>query len=49
MLSDKKLNLESLDCTPPDYILPSYEEELPLSPLQPYAREQKSPKCLKVD
>ncbi|KAB7494599.1 Clustered mitochondria-like protein [Armadillidium nasatum] len=43
----KKIPLERLDCTPPDYILPSSKDR-PLTPLQPFAREQKSPKCLKV-
>lgn len=43
----KKPNAESVDCTPPKYILPSAKER-PLTPLQPFAKEQKSPQCLKV-
>ncbi|XP_063853369.1 LOW QUALITY PROTEIN: clustered mitochondria protein homolog [Scylla paramamosain] len=43
----KKGAVESVDCTPPKYILPNSKER-PLLPLQPFAKEHKSPQCLKV-
>ncbi|XP_054268542.1 clustered mitochondria protein homolog isoform X2 [Macrosteles quadrilineatus] len=43
----KKSRAESVDCTPPDYIMPGCRER-PLLPLQPFAKEQKGPQCIKV-
>ncbi|XP_069475473.1 clustered mitochondria protein homolog [Ambystoma mexicanum] len=39
--------LESIDCSPPDYILPGSQER-PLSPLQPLSTDTKPPQCLKA-
>jgi protein KIAA0664 homolog len=36
----KKLRPDSVDCTPPDYILPNNKER-PLTALQPQIKEQK--------
>uniref|UniRef100_A0A1B6E4P9 Clustered mitochondria protein homolog n=1 Tax=Clastoptera arizonana TaxID=38151 RepID=A0A1B6E4P9_9HEMI len=47
ILEKKKSRAESVDCTPPDFIMPSTKER-PLLPLQPLAKEQKSPQCIKV-
>lgn len=47
ILEKKKTRPESIDCTPPDYITPGSKEP-PLVPLQPQAKEQKSPQCVKV-
>ncbi|KAG7163604.1 Clustered mitochondria protein-like, partial [Homarus americanus] len=47
ILEKKKTPVESVDCTPPKYILPGCKER-PFSPLQPFAKEQKTPQCLKV-
>ncbi|KAF6204441.1 hypothetical protein GE061_002782 [Apolygus lucorum] len=44
----KKSRAESVDCTPPDYIMPGSKEKPPLLPLQPMAKEQKGPQCIKV-
>ncbi|XP_077995621.1 clustered mitochondria protein homolog [Glandiceps talaboti] len=38
---------DSVDCTPPEFIMPDSEER-PLVPLNPLAKEQKSPACLQV-
>ncbi|XP_053205036.1 clustered mitochondria protein homolog [Panonychus citri] len=38
---------DSVDCTPPDYILPGSKDR-PLLALQPQAKEQKGPQALKV-
>ncbi|XP_045465212.1 clustered mitochondria protein homolog [Harmonia axyridis] len=47
ILEKKRTRPESVDCTPPDYILPDNKER-PLSPLQPQLKDQKSPLCVKV-
>ncbi|KYM76065.1 hypothetical protein ALC53_13550 [Atta colombica] len=47
ILEKKKTRADSVDCTPPDYIIPGCRER-PLLPLQPQAKEQKCPPCLKV-
>lgn len=47
ILEKKKSRAESVDCTPPDYIMPGCKER-PLLPLQPFAKEQKGPQCIKV-
>ncbi|XP_068246092.1 clustered mitochondria protein homolog isoform X1 [Palaemon carinicauda] len=47
IMEKKRSPVESIDCTPPKYILPGCKER-PLVPLQPFAKEQKSPQCLKV-
>lgn len=44
----KKSRAESVDCTPPDNIMPGGKER-PLLPLQPFAKEQKGPQCIKVN
>jgi len=43
----KKSRPESVDCTPPDYIMPGSKER-PLMPLQPQVKEQKGPQTVKV-
>lgn len=43
----KRTRPESVDCTPPDYIMPENKER-PLVPLQPQLKDQKSPQCVKV-
>ncbi|XP_014288289.1 clustered mitochondria protein homolog isoform X1 [Halyomorpha halys] len=48
ILEKKKNRAESVDCTPPDYIMPNSKERPPLLPLQPMAKEQKGPQCIKV-
>ncbi|ESO91745.1 hypothetical protein LOTGIDRAFT_233341 [Lottia gigantea] len=47
VVEKKKSKSESIDCTPPDYILPNNKER-PLLPLHPGVKEQKAPQCLKV-
>ncbi|XP_046389618.1 clustered mitochondria protein homolog isoform X2 [Ischnura elegans] len=47
ILEKKKSRAESVDCTPPDYIMPGNKER-PLLALQPQAKEQKAPLCIKV-
>lgn len=47
VLEKKKLRPESVDCTPPDYIMPEGKER-PLSPLQPQVKDQKLPQCVKI-
>lgn len=47
ILEKKKTRPESIDCSPPDYVTPGSRER-PLLPLQPQAKEQKSPQCVKV-
>ncbi|XP_032674244.1 clustered mitochondria protein homolog isoform X2 [Odontomachus brunneus] len=47
ILEKKKTRADSVDCTPPDYITPGGKDR-PLLPLQPQAKEQKCPPCLKV-
>ncbi|XP_054167940.1 clustered mitochondria protein homolog [Oppia nitens] len=48
-VSEKKriLRTDSVDCTPPDYILPNCKDKQ-LLPLQPQTKEQKGPTALKV-
>lgn len=43
----KKVRPESVDCTPPDHIIPGSRDR-PILPLHPVANEQKPPQCLKV-
>ncbi|XP_058803324.1 clustered mitochondria protein homolog isoform X2 [Phymastichus coffea] len=47
ILEKKKSRADSVDCTPPDYIIPGCKER-PLLPVQPQIKEQKCPPCLKV-
>lgn len=47
IMEKKKSRADSVDCTPPDYIIPGCKDR-PLLPLQPQAKEQKCPPCLKV-
>lgn len=47
ILEVKKTRPDSVDCTPPDYILPGCKERL-LIPLQPQVKEWKGPQALKV-
>ncbi|XP_018325241.1 clustered mitochondria protein homolog isoform X2 [Agrilus planipennis] len=47
ILEKKKTRPESVDCTPPDYIMPN-NKELPLSALQPQHKDQKLPQCVKA-
>lgn len=47
ILEKKKMRPESVDCTPPDYIMPDSIER-PLPALQPQFKDQKSPQCVKV-
>ena len=47
-LPDKKSSKpESLDCTPPDYIMPG-NMETPLVPLHPTNKDMQTPHCIKV-
>lgn len=43
----KKMRPESVDCTPPDYIMPEGKDR-PLTALQPQLKDQKAPQCVKV-
>ena len=46
--ADKKSAVDNtVDCTPPDFIMPGSETR-PILPLHPTSKEQKSPQCLKV-
>ncbi|XP_015523906.1 clustered mitochondria protein homolog isoform X1 [Neodiprion virginianus] len=47
IMEKKKARPDSVDCTPPDYIIPGSKDR-PLLPLQPQAKEQRCPPCLKV-
>ncbi|XP_057657964.1 clustered mitochondria protein homolog isoform X1 [Diorhabda carinulata] len=47
ILEKKKMRPESVDCTPPDYIMPDSKDRS-LIALQPQIKEQKSPQCVKV-
>lgn len=47
ILEKKKTRADSVDCTPPDCIIPGSKER-PLLSLQPQMKEQKCPPCLKV-
>lgn len=43
----KKTRSESVDCTPPDYIMPNNKDR-PLLPLHPTSKDLKGPQCIKV-
>ncbi|XP_026822607.1 clustered mitochondria protein homolog [Rhopalosiphum maidis] len=43
----KKTRSESVDCTPPDYIMPNNKDR-PLLPLHPTSKDLKGPLCIKV-
>ncbi|XP_019770629.2 clustered mitochondria protein homolog isoform X1 [Dendroctonus ponderosae] len=47
ILEKKRMRPESVDCTPPDYIMPESKDR-PLTALQPQFKDQKSPQCVKV-
>ncbi|KAF2351823.1 Clustered mitochondria protein [Trinorchestia longiramus] len=47
IVEKKRSTVESVDCTPPDYILPGCKER-PLVPLQPYNKDTRTPPCLKI-
>ncbi|XP_050531862.1 clustered mitochondria protein homolog [Daktulosphaira vitifoliae] len=47
ILEKKKARSESVDCTPPDYIMPNSKER-PLLPLHPTSKDFKGPQCIKV-
>lgn len=47
ILEKKKSRPESVDCTPPEYIMPNNKDR-PLLPLQPQIRDLKGPQCIKV-
>ncbi|XP_067651170.1 clustered mitochondria protein homolog [Haliotis asinina] len=47
ILEKKRQPPTSLDCTPPDYIMPNSKER-PLIPLHPGIKEQRGPQCIKV-
>ncbi|XP_022920943.1 clustered mitochondria protein homolog isoform X2 [Onthophagus taurus] len=47
ILEKKKMRPESVDCTPPDYIMPEGKDR-PLSALQPQHKDQKVPQSVKV-
>lgn len=47
LLEKKKTRSESVDCTPPDYIMPNNKDR-PLLPLHPTSKDLKGPQCIKV-
>lgn len=47
ILDKKRSKPDSVDCTPPDFIMPSSKER-PLLPLHPGLKDLKGPQCLKV-
>jgi protein TIF31 len=47
ILEKKKMRPESVDCTPPDYIMPDSKDR-PLTALQPQLKDQKVAQCVKV-
>lgn len=47
ILDKKRTKPESIDCTPPDFIMPNSKER-PLLPLHPNIKELKGPQCIKV-
>lgn len=47
ILEKKKSRPDSIDCTPPDWIMPNARDR-PLLSLQPQAKDLKSPQCVKV-
>ncbi|KAK7087364.1 clustered mitochondria protein homolog [Littorina saxatilis] len=47
ILEKKRGKPDSIDCTPPDFVMPGAKDR-PLLPLHPGLREMKGPQCLKV-
>nr|CAH7748418.1 unnamed protein product [Callosobruchus chinensis] len=47
LVEKKKMRPESVDCTPPDFIMPDSKDR-PLTALQPQFKDQKAPQCVKV-
>ncbi|XP_054737292.1 protein clueless [Anastrepha obliqua] len=47
LLEKKKSRSDSVDCTPPDYVMPGVKEA-PLTPLQPGLKNSKPPQALKI-
>ena len=47
IVDKKKLRVDTVDCTPPDYIMPGCRER-PLLPLHPLPKDHKGPQCIKV-
>ncbi|KAK3085037.1 hypothetical protein FSP39_023311 [Pinctada imbricata] len=47
ILDKKRSKPDSLDCTPPDYIMPNSKDR-PLIPLHPGLKDMKGPQCIKV-
>ncbi|XP_019646711.1 PREDICTED: clustered mitochondria protein homolog isoform X1 [Branchiostoma belcheri] len=47
MKKRKRNDSDSVDCTPPDYVMPGAKDR-PILPLQPMSKDLKSPQCLKV-
>lgn len=47
ILEKKKMRPESVDCTPPEYIMPDSKDR-PLTALQPHLKDNKVPLCVKV-
>lgn len=48
LIEKKKTRSESVDCTPPDYIMPNNKDR-PLLPLHPTSKDLKGPQCIKVN
>lgn len=46
-IEKKKTRSDSVDCTPPDYIMPNNKDR-PLLPLHPTSKDLKGPQCIKV-
>lgn len=47
LLEKKKTRPDSVDCTPPDFIMPGAKDR-PILPIQPGAKNQKGPQAVKV-
>ncbi|CAH1232827.1 CLUH [Branchiostoma lanceolatum] len=47
MKKRKRNDSDSVDCTPPDYVMPGAKDR-PILPLQPISKDLKTPQCLKV-
>lgn len=47
ILDKKRSKPDSIDCTPPDYIMPNAKER-PILPLHPGIKDLKGPSCIKV-
>ncbi|XP_021376922.1 clustered mitochondria protein homolog isoform X2 [Mizuhopecten yessoensis] len=47
ILDKKRSKPDSIDCTPPDYIMPNAKER-PILPLHPGIKDLKGPNCIKV-